>query len=427
MTSQVESPNPQGVRVECRRKLVSSLAYGVVALIACQSCSEPPAPTLKKADPHSRLQQVSAALSLYVTDFDESFPPFIEASRVRAALTPYVADDSIHYAILEGESDKEPPDPVKHWEWNPRVAGVNRSRLAAPAKVLTFFDSDPRSMKRLVATADGRVRAVLRDEWFDLEDQMSKTLSAASGTTSPSKSDGNIASEARWPPAWRHASTAFGLYGLRASELEVLGEPTDVHEVKKGAWWVEEHYAGWLEEHNVFRWVQQGLELNPKQRNSEPRASLVVGVQNKSKLITLVKFAVPSATGSHARDWNLTISEAAQLLGIRSEPIATYYNQAPLGGFHLLSVFRKADSYVAMRSFTNELFDHSSQSEFETGKINRTSRLKDEVTLDTLRVGMLYLGPRRTKFSFNAVNQPKADDLESLPFKRIHIPIVKKR
>lgn len=407
-----------------------SLALFVGTQCGCQSSV---AVTTQSADARARLKDVAAGLNIYVEDNDQTFPPYANADRAREAVLPYVRRES-SFIAAKGQLGS-PSVEVAYWDWNHKLAGKRRFNLAEGRTIFvkavpTFYDPISAGGGRLVATLSSEepVRFVSDAEWQLIEEEMRVWPDAQFEEARAPESLGAEVPSAievqspKWPRAWRFASRAFGLYGKRASELEVLGEPTDIHEVKKGAWWVEEPYSGWLEGHNVFRWTQQGMQLNPHQRNSEPRARIVVGVNKRTKLISLVQFVVPGAVGDDAQDWDLTVTDAARLLGIDGEPVVTYYNQAPFGGSNLLTVFRKGDAHVAIRSFTNTLFEQSSKTDFESGKTGRSSRLKEGLRLSSLKAEWIYLGPRRTKFSFNAVNQPEVNDLLAMPFRKVAIP-----
>lgn len=421
MRSQDNPPFPSGVCAANRSVKIGSAVCLVLALMFCSSCRDPSPRTTKKTDPQSRLQAASSALSIYLADFDGTFPPFTEATRLRAALRPYVADETIHYAVLEGESDSQPPDPVKHWEWNPKVAGVNLSNIPDPAKVLTFFDSEPRSLKRLVATADGQVRTVLRDSWFDLKDEMDKGLPATVNPSLPSESAERTATRLHWPQGWKHASKLLLLYGKSSTELKKIGEPIAVRFIPNNSPWNEEQYSGWLENHHIYSWRQEGLQLtlNPTRNTSEPVAAITVGVDASTKKIDLITIGIDSHA---AADWALSVDDAAYLIGADHPPLKTYYYKAPFGGFELLSVYKARGAYLAIRSSVDQLFSHSRATDFETGKQTTTTAIANGVNLSTLKVKSLYLGPRRTKFSFYSINQPDVDDLTNLRLGSVQIP-----
>lgn len=383
----------------------------------------------------ARLKDVSAALQIYREDNENLYPPFIENERVRAAIAPYAHRESSFVA----HDELADADDHRFWTWNHKLAGKSAFNLGAGGAIFakavpTFYDPISSNGSRLVATLSREepVRDVSDAEWRLIEDEMHKwpdphlQMSSDPGSSSTGYA-GEQPSEVepekpKWPRAWQYARQALQLFGKRATELEVLGEPTDVHEVKKGAWWVEEPYSGWLEDHNVFRWTQQGMQLNPSQRNSEPRAKIDVGIDKRTKLVSLVRFTLPAAVGTSADDWDIEVSDAAELLGISGEPLVTYYNQAPFGGFNLLTVFRKENAYVAIRSSASDLFEQSSRTDFDSGKVSRSSRLKKGVSLEIMKVSMLYLGPRMTKFNFNGINQQEVNDLLAMPLKKVTIP-----
>lgn len=393
------------------------MALAVNLLWGCQSS----AAVAQIEEPQARLKSVSAALSMYLADNSDTFPPFSDAAEVRKALQPYVRRESHFYAVQKGE-DSARPDAEVYWDWNSKLATANLSEIIYPAKTLTFFDSVVRNDVRLVATADGQVSKVTDHDWLAILAETRRMQRTAADKVGQDGKIGQATSRPTWPRAWRFASQAFSLWGKRGAELSAVGEPASVHEVRRGAPWVEERFAGWLEAHNVFRWEQEGLHLNPPSATHEPKATLFAGVDSGTKQIDYIQFSIESATGAYANDWDLSVEDLAVLLQEGGPPLATYWVEAPFGGFNLLTVFRHGRAYLAVSSSTDRLFDSSKKTDFETGKESRSSRLARGMSLATLKARMVYLGPQRTKFNFNGINQPEVSDLTKLPFRSVAIP-----
>lgn len=394
-----------------------ALAIAVSLIWGCRSS----AAIANSDDPQARLKSVSAALSMYLTDNSDTFPPFTDAAEVRKALQPYVRRESCFYSVQKGE-DSSRPSEESFWEWNSALASANQSEIVYPARTLTFFDPVVRNDMRIIATADGQVSKVTDRDWVVILEESRRQPQAKRAEGPPGGKIGQGTSRPTWPRAWRFASQAFSLWGKRGAELSAVGEPASVHEVRRGAPWVEERFAGWLEGHNVFRWEQEGLHLNPTSPTHEPKATLLAGVDSSTKQIDYIQFSIESATGPYANDWDLSVEDLAVLLGESAQPVMTYWVEAPFGGFNLLTVFPYGNAYLAVSSSTDKLFESSKKTDFETGKESRSYRLAGGMSLAKLKARCVYLGPQKTKFNFNGVNQPDVNDLQRMPFRSVVVP-----
>ncbi|MCS7066852.1 MAG: hypothetical protein NZL85_11355 [Fimbriimonadales bacterium] len=123
----------------------------------------PPAPST----PDARLRQITTALLMYASDYDDKLPPMNDPIRLDFLLQPYVMRQNVFF------------DPVNKTRFgvNASLSLKSLSAISNHADTVVFFQQKPdkRTNKRWVAFLDGYVKAVDEKQW--------QRLSKSSGIT----------------------------------------------------------------------------------------------------------------------------------------------------------------------------------------------------------------------------------------------------
>src|ERR1700738_2853241 len=102
------------------------------------------------------MKQLALGIMMYCQDYDETLPPMREAASWKKTVLPYVKSESLFRSPATGQP----------FQPNPHLAGRRLSQLGRPSSVVMLYSAVPEpDGTRLVARADGAVRAVRPEEW----------------------------------------------------------------------------------------------------------------------------------------------------------------------------------------------------------------------------------------------------------------------
>lgn len=131
----------------------------------------PPAPST----PDARLRQLTVALLMYTSDYNDKLPPMNDPTRFEFALLPYVRQQNVFI------------DPVNKTRFgiNASLSLKSLNAIQNRSTTIVFYQQKPdqRTKKRWVAFLDGSVKLLDEKQW--------QRLSRASGISPPSKTTSN--------------------------------------------------------------------------------------------------------------------------------------------------------------------------------------------------------------------------------------------
>jgi len=108
----------------------------------------------------SNLRNVGAALTMYVQDYDQCFPPMRLVAETQKVLYPYLRNRDVFFC----------PATKKPYQPNPNLHLKRFQEISRPSETPTFYDPQPHSNgMRGVAFVDGHVRFVSPSQWRTLK------------------------------------------------------------------------------------------------------------------------------------------------------------------------------------------------------------------------------------------------------------------
>lgn len=107
-------------------------------------------------DAMRHMRQLATAMMMYAQDYDEVLPPMRDSGKLKEVLLPYVKTEEVFRSPATGQPFRS----------NPRLSGRKLSSLGNPASVVMLYSAAPEpDGTRLIARADGSVRAISAEEW----------------------------------------------------------------------------------------------------------------------------------------------------------------------------------------------------------------------------------------------------------------------
>ncbi len=108
----------------------------------------------------SNLRNLSTALTIYVQDYDQCFPPMRVVAETQKVLYPYLRNRDVFFC----------PSTKKPYQPNPNLHLKRSQEISRPSETPTFYDLQPHSDgMRGVAFVDGHVRFVSPSQWRTLQ------------------------------------------------------------------------------------------------------------------------------------------------------------------------------------------------------------------------------------------------------------------